>query len=177
MFVMTKFNGSVQKVPESRNIVSRWHKRKRKNYIGIKHDFSCINIRQVPSASVFNTSQGTWRIFMHWKTMFDRYYCIKTQPLLHFALFLALFLVSPFHRCLSNVISTDYARSRAGQYTSRNGSKSANLWPRNDHIESFVAVHQQRVNCLVNTRLFAVNATLITPGDNVRHFFLCNNDG
>ena len=65
--------------------------------IGIKHGFSCINICQVPwevlkmrpEAAVFNTSQGTWRMLMHWKTMFDRYYCIK--HLLHFALFLALF--------------------------------------------------------------------------------------
>ena len=45
------------------------------------------------------------------------------KHLLHFALFLHNF-VSPLNRSLANVISTDYARSRAGQYTSRNGSKS-----------------------------------------------------
>ena len=38
--------------------------------IGIKHGFSCMNSRQVPwevltSASVFNTSQGTWQMLMH----------------------------------------------------------------------------------------------------------------
>ena len=33
--------------------------------IGIKHGFSCISIRQVPKAAVFNTSQGTWRMLMH----------------------------------------------------------------------------------------------------------------
>ena len=35
---------------------------------GIKHGFSCIDIRQVPKAAVFNNSQGTRRILMHWKT-------------------------------------------------------------------------------------------------------------
>ena len=57
-----------------------------------------------------------------------------------------------------NAISKDYARSRAGQYTSRNGSKSV---PRYDRIESCVAVHSQHVNCLVNTRFFAFNARLL----------------
>ena len=68
------------------------------NIIGIKHGFSCINIRQVPwevlkteAWGVFSTSQGTWRI-MNWKTMFDRYYLKKKwKHLLHFSLFLALF--------------------------------------------------------------------------------------
>ena len=116
--------------------------------IGIKHGFSCINIRQVPwevlktaanyhlpgpvggvenrgrGAAVFNTSQGTWRMLMHWKTMFDRYYCIKTENICYIARYFLHYFVSPFHRCLANVISTDYARSRAGQYTFRNGSKS-----------------------------------------------------
>ena len=59
--------------------VTRWFN------IGIKHVFSCIYIRQVPwevlrpKAAVFNTSQGTWRMLMHWNTMFDRYYCIKSS--------------------------------------------------------------------------------------------------
>ena len=44
--------------------------------------------------------------------------------LLHFPLYLLHYFVSPFHRCLVNAISMDYARSRAGQYTSRIGSKS-----------------------------------------------------
>ena len=33
------------------------------------------------------------------------------------------YFVLPFQRCLANAICTDYARSRAEQYTSRNGSK------------------------------------------------------
>ena len=76
-----------------------------------------------PKAAVFNTSQGTWRMLMHWKTMFDRYYCIKTENNCYILRYFLHYFVSPFHRCLANVISTDYARSRAGQYTSRNGSK------------------------------------------------------
>ena len=57
------------------------------NAVGIKHGFSCINIRQVPwevlkteaEGRGFHISQGIWRMLMHWKTMFDRYYCIKTE--------------------------------------------------------------------------------------------------
>ena len=100
--------------------------------IGIKHGFSCINIRQVPrevlktrqKAAVFNTSRRTWRMLMRSKTMFDRYYCIKTENICYISRYFLHYFVSPFHRFLANVISTYYARSRAGQYTSRNGSKS-----------------------------------------------------
>ena len=99
--------------------------------IGIKHGFSCINIRQIPwevlkteAVAVFNTSHGTWRMLMDWKTMFNRYYCIKTENNCYISRYLLHYFVSPFHRCFANVISTDYARSRAGQYTSRDGSKS-----------------------------------------------------
>ena len=58
------------------------------------------------------------------KNQFDRYYCIKTENISSISRYVLHYFVSPFHRCLANVISTDYARSRAGQYTSRNGSKS-----------------------------------------------------
>ena len=77
-----------------------------------------------PEASVFNTSQGTWRMLMRWKTIFDRYYCIKTENICYILHYFLHYFVSPFHRCLANAISTDYGRSRARQYTSRNGSKS-----------------------------------------------------
>ena len=100
--------------------------------IRIKHVFSCINICQVPrrfwkpwpKATVFNTSLRNWRMLMHWKTMFDRYYYIKTENICYISRYLLHYFVSPFHRYLTNVISTDFTRSRAGQYTSRNGSKS-----------------------------------------------------
>ena len=77
-----------------------------------------------PKAGVFNTSQGTWRMLMHWKTMFDRYYCINTGNICYISLYFLHYLVSPFHLCLAKAISTAYARSRAGQYTS---SMAANL--------------------------------------------------
>ena len=100
--------------------------------IGIKHGFSCINIRQVPR-EVLKTEAGG-RGFQHLprdlanvnalKTMFDRYYCIKTENICYISRYFLHYFVSPFHRCFANVISTDYARSKAGQCTSRNGRKS-----------------------------------------------------
>ena len=77
-----------------------------------------------PEATVFNTSQGTWQMLMHWKTMFDRYYCIKTENICYIWHYFLHYFVSLFHRCLADVISMDYAPSRAGQYTSRDGSYS-----------------------------------------------------
>ena len=77
-----------------------------------------------PKAAVFNTSQGTWRMSMHWKAMFGRYYCMKTENICYITRYFLHYFVSPFHRCLANVIPTDYAPSRSEQYTSRNGSKS-----------------------------------------------------
>ena len=91
-----------------------------------------------PKASVFNTSQGTRRTLMHWKTMFDRYYCIKTEKICYILRYFLHYFASPFHWCLANVIATDYARSRAG---STHLVTAANLWPWYDHIESCVAVH------------------------------------
>ena len=70
--------------------------------------------------------------------MFDRYYCIKTENVCYISRYFLTYFVSPFHRCLVNAISTDYARSRAGQYKSRNGSKSVAPY---DNIESCVAMH------------------------------------
>ena len=55
--------------------------------------------------------------------MFDRYYCIKTKNICYISRYFLHYFVSAFHRCLSNGISTDYARSRARQHISRNGSK------------------------------------------------------
>ena len=81
-----------------------------------------------PKASVFNTSQGTWRLLMHWKTMFGRYYCIKTGYISHYFLH---YFVSPFHRCRANAIFTDYARSRQG---STHVMTAAILLPRYEHL-------------------------------------------
>ena len=48
----------------------------------------------------------------------------KTENICYIACYFLHYFVSLFHQCLTNIISTDYARSRAEQYTSRNGSKS-----------------------------------------------------
>ena len=91
--------------------------------IGIKHGYSCINIRQVPR-EVLKTEASGLRMLMHWKNMFDRYYCIKTENICFILRYFLSYFVSPFHWCLMNAISTDYARSRAGNYTSRDGINS-----------------------------------------------------
>ena len=105
--------------------------------IGIKHGFSCINICQVP-IEVLKIDAGR-RSFQHlprdlanvnaWKNMFYRFYCIKTENICYILRYFQHYFVSPFHRCLANAIATDYAHSRAGQYTSCRGSKSvAPVW-------------------------------------------------
>ena len=101
--------------------------------IRIKHGFSCTSIRQVPW-EVLKTEAGG-RSFQHLlrdlanvntlqNHVFDRYYCITTENICYISRYFLHYFVSPFHRCLANAISTDYARSKAGQYTSRNSSKS-----------------------------------------------------
>ena len=101
--------------------------------IGIKHGFSCIKIRQVPWEVLKTEAEG--RGFQHLQRDLANVNALENHVrshLLHkklqtIATFRVIFLhyfVSPFHRRLANVISTDYARSRAGQYTSRDGSKS-----------------------------------------------------
>ena len=119
--------------------------------IGIKHGFSCINIRQVSRkvlkteaggrgspASVFDTSLGTWRTFMHWKTMFDRYYCIKTENICYISRYFLRYFVSPF----TYVPRTQFPRTMLVLGPgSTHLVTAANLWPRYNHIESCVAVH------------------------------------
>ena len=102
--------------------------------IGIKHGFSCINIRQVPREVLKTEAEG--RGIQHLPRDLANVNALKNHVrslllhkklktenncyILHFCLH---YFVSPFYRCLANVITTDYARSRAGQYKSRNGSK------------------------------------------------------
>ena len=73
------------------------------NNIAVKNSFSCINIRQV-----------LWEV-------------LKTEAKGYISHYFLHYFVSPFRRRLAFTISTDYARSRARQYTSRNGSKSVAL--------------------------------------------------
>ena len=116
------------------------------NNIGIKHGFSCINIRQVPWEVLKTEAKG--RGFQHLpkdlanvnalKNHVLSYYCIKTENICYLSRYFLHYFVSPFHRSRANAISKDYARSGAGQYTSLD---EAILWPRYEHIESCAAVH------------------------------------
>ena len=101
--------------------------------IGIKHGFSCFNIRQVPWEVLKSEAEG--RGFQHLPRDVANVNALKNHVRLqllqkqkknicYISRYFLHYFVSPFHRCLANIISTDYARSRAGQYTSRNGSKS-----------------------------------------------------
>ena len=75
--------------------------------IGIKHGFSCINIRQVPWEVLKTEAEG--RGFQHLprdlanfnalKNMFDRYYCIKLKT---FATFRVIYCTILF-RLLTDV--------------------------------------------------------------------------
>ena len=98
--------------------------------IGIKHGFSCINIRQVPWEVLKTEAED--RCFQHLPRDRANVNALKNhvrslllhrnrKHLLHLR-YLLHYFVSPFHRCRANDISTDYARSGAGQYTSRDGS-------------------------------------------------------
>ena len=90
--------------------------------IGIKHGFSCINIRQVP-LEVLKT-EAEIRGFQHLPRDLANVNALKKHVRSLLLQNICIIFVSPFHRCFANAISTDYARSRAGQYTSCNGSKS-----------------------------------------------------
>ena len=101
------------------------------NSMGIQYVFSCINIRQVPWEVLKTEAEG--RGFQHLPRDLANVNALKNhvrslllhknwKHLLHIALCLLHYFVSPFHRCRANANSTDYAPSRTGQYTSRDGS-------------------------------------------------------
>ena len=103
--------------------------------IGIKHGFSYLNIRQVPWEVLKTEAKGHG--FQHLprdlvnvnalKNHVQSLLLLKTENIYYISHYFLHYFVSPFHRCLVNAISMEYARSRAGQYTSRNGSKSVAL--------------------------------------------------
>ena len=85
-----------------------------------QHGFSCINIRQVPRTSVPPDLANGNALKNHVRSLLLH----KNENICYISRYFLHYFVSLFHRCLANAISTDYVRSRAGQYTSRNGSKS-----------------------------------------------------
>ena len=103
---------------------------------------------------------------MHWKTMFDRYYCIKLKT---FAIFRVISCTILF-RLFTDVSRTQFPRTMLVLGPgSTHLVTAANLWPRYDHIESCVAV-----NCLVNTRLSPVNARLLIMCDTASKLHVVN---
>ena len=104
-----------------------------KSNIGIKHGFSCINIRQVPWEALKTEAGG--RGLLHLPRNLANVNALKNhvrslllhknwEKKCHISRYFLHYFFSPFHRCRANAICTDYARSRAEQYTSRDGSKS-----------------------------------------------------
>ena len=91
-----------------------------------------------PKAAVLNTSQGSWQMLMHWKTMFDHYYCIKSET---FATFRVIYCTILF-RHFTDVSRTQFPRAMLvlGPDTTHLVT-AAIMWPRYRHIESCVAVH------------------------------------
>ena len=116
--------------------------------IGLKHGFSCINIRQVPWEVLKTVAEG--RGFQHLprdlanvnalkKNMFDRYYCKK--KLTTFATFRVISCTILFR------LFTDVSRAQfpgtmlvLGPGTTHLVT-AAIMWPRYMHIESYIAVH------------------------------------
>ena len=94
--------------------------------------FSSINIRQVPW-EVLKTQAGG-RGFQHLprdlanvnalKNHIRSLIMHKSENICYSSRYFLHYLVLPVHSCLANAITTDYARSRAGQYTSRDGSNA-----------------------------------------------------
>ena len=115
--------------------------------IGIKYGFSCINIRQVPWEVLKTAARGCG--FQHLPRDLANVNALKnhvrslllhkkTENISYISHYSLHYFVLPFHRCLVNAISTNYAHSRA---SSTHLISAANLWPRYNHIESCVAVH------------------------------------
>ena len=115
-----------------------------------------------PEAAIFNTSQGTWRMLMQ-KHVRSRLLHKKMKT---FATFALHYFVSLFHRCLAHAISTDYARSRVGQYTSRDGSESV------ARVRSYWKLRSRALRARELPCYYTAFRRLI----HMRHcFFLCNN--
>ena len=110
--------------------------------IGIKHVFSCINIRQVPW-EVLKTETGG-RGFQHLPRNLANVNALKNRvqsPLLHKKENIC-YITRYFLHYFVDVSRTQFPRTMLVLGTgSTHLVTAANLWPRYDHIESCVAVH------------------------------------
>ena len=83
--------------------------------------FLCINIRQ---AEVSTPPKGPGANVNALKKHLRSLLFIKTENICYISRYFLHYFVSPFHRCVANAVFTDYARPKAGQYTSCDGSNS-----------------------------------------------------
>ena len=128
--------------------------------------FLCINIRQVRGRCW--KTEGTWRMLMHWKTMFNRYYCLKTENICYMSRY--FFCTT----CILFRLFTHAARTLF-QWTIHvlgQGSTylvtAAILWPRYEHIESFFwktvsCDKQSNTLALMRIPVWASNRLFIWP--------------
>ena len=145
--------------------------------IQIKRGFSCINIRQVPWEVLKTKAEG--RGFQHLPRDLANVNALQNHVrslLLHKKeniCYISRYSCIILFRLFTYVSRTQFLRTvLVLGPDSIHMVTAAILWPWYMHIETFVAMHEQRVNCLVNTRLFAGQCT---AGNNVRHCFVCNN--
>ena len=94
--------------------------------------------------------------------MSDRYYCIKTENIWYILHYFLHYFVSPFHNVSRTHFSLTMLVLGPG---STHLVMAANLWPRYDHIESCVAVHEQHMDCLLIHGFSPVNARLLITCD------------
>ena len=83
-----------------------------------------------PKAAVYNTSQGIWRMLMHWKTMFETICYIR------------IFSCTILYRLFTDVSRTLFPRTMLvlGQGSTHLVTEAI-LWTRYKQIENCVAVH------------------------------------
>ena len=114
--------------------------------IGIKHGFSCINIRQVSREVLKTEARGHG--FQHLpgdlanvnalKNHVRSLLLHKSENICYISLYFLHYFVLPFHWCLANAFPRTMLILGPG---STHLVTAAILWPRYRHIESCVAVH------------------------------------
>ena len=133
-------------IPAENTVSSYTTLKQRSLNIGIKHGFSCINIRQVPR-EVLKTEAGNLG-FQHFpidlanvnalKTMFDPIIALKRKP---FATFRVISCTILF-RLFTDVSRTQFPRTMlVPGLCSTHLVTATILWPRYEYIESCIAVH------------------------------------
>ena len=119
--------------------------------------------------AVFNTSQGTLRMLIHWKNMFERYYCVKLKT---FATFRVISCTILF-RLITDISRTQFARTMLVLGPgSTHFVTAANLWPLYGHMKVASPCINSAWIALLIHGFSPFNARLLITCDIV---FLCNN--